>query len=874
MAGFPKNSFSLATWLLATSLAAAGAVDFSHDIAPILREHCAACHTGDKKKGGLSMNSRTELMAGGENGKVIEPGKGAESRFIKAILSTDSDEQMPPPDAKQRRVPAEKVALLRAWIEDGVKWEDGFTFRKPAYEPPLKPRNVALPAANGARTNPLDRILDAYLAQHGKPAPQPLDDAAFARRAHLDLVGLLPEPEALAHFLADTAPDKRARLVRSLLARETDYAEHWLTFWNDLLRNDYSRVGFGPGSGAQITKWLYGALLNNKHYDAMVRELIAPPTPDSAGFSTGLAWRGTVSASQVREVQFAQSVSQAFLGINMKCASCHDSFIDRWKLTDAYGLAAIYATAPLKIARCDKATENVAQAAWLFPELGQVKADAPQPERLKQLAALMTHPENGRFTRTIVNRLWHRLMGRGIVHPVDAMQTEPWSADLLDFLAADFSANGCDLKRTLELICTSQAYQSRAVVRQKDDDTGAYVFTGPRAKRMAAEQFLDAVWQITGAQPAATDAPVLRGRPDAQLVKSTQLGALWIWESAEPEEEAAPPKTTEPPGAQPRAKNPKRAAAKTAPAAPRLTEKVAAADTPAAPAAKPVPENAPQKKERTKLVLRKIFTLADAPVKAFGVLGQETAGAQVLVNGTIFQSDKQMIRTRGASVVDFKGTLRKGANEIVVMVDRPPSKQPASGVFFEAHVQMKTGAETIGTDDSWEWSPDLPDAKNKATGPEVKKAKWLAVVPAPEQPRHAALRPAMIEALAHISTPPPPARASLMKCDLLQRALGRPNREQIVSTRPEDITTLEALDLSNGPALAGPLASGAKRLLARKWDSPDALTTWLYTFAVSRPPSQQELAGARELLGPALEAQGVQDLLWAVCMLPEFQLIR
>ena len=74
----------------------------------------------------------------------------------------------------------------------------------------------------------------------------------------------------------------------------------------------------------------------------------------------------------------------------------------------------------------------------------------------------MTHPENGRFTRTIVNRLWHRLMGRGIVHPVDAMQTEPWSADLLDYLAVHLADNGYDLKKTLELIATSQAYQSQA----------------------------------------------------------------------------------------------------------------------------------------------------------------------------------------------------------------------------------------------------------------------------------------------------------------------------------------------------------------------------------------------------------------------------
>ncbi|MEO6741437.1 MAG: c-type cytochrome domain-containing protein, partial [Chthoniobacteraceae bacterium] len=217
MAGLPKNSSSFATLILAASAACAGAVDFAHDIVPILREHCAACHTGDKKKGGLSMNSRSDLMAGGENGKAVVAGKSAESMFIKVILSTDSEEQMPPPDAKQKRVPAEKVALLKAWIDDGVKWEDGFTFKKPSYEPPLKPRNVALPAAQGSRTNPLDRILDAYLVQHGKPQPQPLDDAAFARRVHLDLIGLLPEPDALAKFLADTAPDKRARLVRSLL---------------------------------------------------------------------------------------------------------------------------------------------------------------------------------------------------------------------------------------------------------------------------------------------------------------------------------------------------------------------------------------------------------------------------------------------------------------------------------------------------------------------------------------------------------------------------------------------------------------------------------------------------------------------------------
>ena len=257
---FP-NLAPFAVAALAWSPAAARAVDFAHDIVPILREHCAECHTGDKKKGGFSMNSRADVLAGSENGDMVTPGKSAGSRLMEVITTEDKEDRMPPSDAKQARLTPEKAALVRAWIDGGLEWQDGFAFKKAAYEPPLKPRMPELPPIVDGRANPIDRILDAYLAQRNVPRPAPLDDAAFARRVHLDLVGLLPEPEALARFVADTAPDKRARLVQALLAREVDYTEHWLTFWNDLLRNDYARVGFGPTSGAPITRWLYEALL-------------------------------------------------------------------------------------------------------------------------------------------------------------------------------------------------------------------------------------------------------------------------------------------------------------------------------------------------------------------------------------------------------------------------------------------------------------------------------------------------------------------------------------------------------------------------------------------------------------------------------------
>jgi hypothetical protein len=167
-------------FLLASILSARAAVDFSHQIVPILREHCAECHAGDKKKGGFSFNDRKALLEGSENGPVVAAGKAGMSRMIEVILSTDSDEQMPP---KGKRVPADQIALLKAWIDSGIAWEEGFAFKKPAYEPPLKPRSPALPAAVDGRTHPIDRILDAHLAAKKLPAP------CGHRRPHLPAPG-------------------------------------------------------------------------------------------------------------------------------------------------------------------------------------------------------------------------------------------------------------------------------------------------------------------------------------------------------------------------------------------------------------------------------------------------------------------------------------------------------------------------------------------------------------------------------------------------------------------------------------------------------------------------------------------------------------
>ncbi|MGI9471262.1 MAG: DUF1549 domain-containing protein, partial [Rubripirellula sp.] len=515
-----RCSIALALVVLTPSLG--WGIDFAHQVVPILKRHCVKCHGEEEAKGGFSLNDRALFL----ESDAAEPGDPDDSYFLELIASNDPDAQMPPKEMP--RVTAAEQEVLREWVLQGMPWTDGLSFSKRGYTAPLLPRAVSLPGPQGM--HPIDQLLAAYQTANQIEKPGPVSDALFLRRASMDLVGLLPTVQELEDFERDHDPGKRSRLIDALLTRDTAYAEHWITFWNDLLRNDYAGTGFITGGRKQISNWLYRSLINNKPYDEFARELIAPPSAASRGFIDGIKWRGTVSAGQTTEIQFAQSVAQSFLGINLKCASCHDSFIDQWKLSDAYSLAAVYATDSLPIHRCDKPTGDIASPGWLYPELGDVDANAPPAERLQQLSLLMTEPRNGRFSRTIVNRLWAQLMGRGIVHPLDAMHAQPWSEDLLDFLANELVKSNYDLKSVLRLIATSTAYQSRSEIVDEAAGEGTdYRFAGRRARRMSAEQFVDAVWQITGAAPNGFDAPVVRGQVDQETLDKIELHAKWIW---------------------------------------------------------------------------------------------------------------------------------------------------------------------------------------------------------------------------------------------------------------------------------------------------------------------------------------------------------
>src|SRR5262245_10686240 len=117
-------------------------IDFAHDVAPILQKRCAKCHTGTQKKGGLSLNNRQTVLAGGDGGPVVVLKKSGESALIERVLSDDANERMPP---EGERLTVAQIDILRRWIDDGLPWEDGFAFGKMSRQAPLAPRRPPVP---------------------------------------------------------------------------------------------------------------------------------------------------------------------------------------------------------------------------------------------------------------------------------------------------------------------------------------------------------------------------------------------------------------------------------------------------------------------------------------------------------------------------------------------------------------------------------------------------------------------------------------------------------------------------------------------------------------------------------------------------------
>jgi hypothetical protein len=490
----------------ATSPSGEKLVDYDTQIHAIIADHCLTCHSAAVKSGGLSLETYDGIMTGGRNGQAVVPGHGKESLIIEHLTG----EILPQMPMGLDPLSADQIETIRLWIDQGARHTATSAALQTGFIPVLALTAPPIPSSPWKDwTSPVDRFTAAYMVKHGIAEPIVVSDAVFARRAYLDIWGLLPTPDELHEFAADKRPDKRAQLVSMLLADNQKYAENWMSYWNDLLRNDEGISYISETANRKtITPWLFDALQTNKPYNQWVRQLLDPvKSTDPEGFLIGVNWRGTVSASQTPPLQAAQNSAQIFLGVNLKCNSCHDNFVGkRWKLTDSYGLAAYFSDeSKLQLYRCDIAQEGkFVTASFLYPELNR-KPETDSPEDRRAAAAeIFTDPRNGRVPRTLVNRLWQKLMGHAFTADVDDMDEQPWSLELLDWLASDFVANNYDMKHLIAAIITSRAYQLPVLsVPENAPAPREYVFKGPEERRLTAEEFDDAVAAITGDWPVS-----------------------------------------------------------------------------------------------------------------------------------------------------------------------------------------------------------------------------------------------------------------------------------------------------------------------------------------------------------------------------------
>lgn len=491
----PSQGMLLAYQSDSINLSAENQLKLVGQVLAIFAHNCYKCHSSNKQEGKLRLDQKDFVYAGGKNGKVIVFGNPEKSELVRRIsLPKGHKEAMP---GKGNPLKAEEIELIRFWIEKGAPWPANSLQPNLFRVAKMEPRKPEFPKDRGGFDNPIDVWVNSYFNKNKIPWQKPVEDRIYLKRVYLDIIGLLPSPEEMEAFSKDTHPDKKSVLVRKLLNRKEDYTQNWLTFWNDILRNDYSGTGFITNGRYKITDWLYTSLKYNKPYNVFVKELLNP-NEHSKGFISGIQWRGTINASQRVEMQAAQNVSQVLLGLNLKCASCHDSFISDWKLADAYAFANVFSEDRLEINRCDKPTGKYADTKLLWQNFGTIDSTATRAKKLEQMANAMVQPTNGRMYRTLVNRIWKQMMGRGIVEPVDEMDNEPWSQDLLDWLAVDFVEKKYDIKELIYLIATSNIYQaaSSAYPTQNALFTNAYRFSGMTRRRISAEQFSDAVSQV------------------------------------------------------------------------------------------------------------------------------------------------------------------------------------------------------------------------------------------------------------------------------------------------------------------------------------------------------------------------------------------
>ena len=346
-----------------------GLVTFTQHIRPVLVKSCLGCHGGEKTKGGLDLATREDLLKGGTEGAAIVPFSAKDSRLLKLVRHAE-EPHMP---SKADKLSPEVITRLAGWIDDGAPYDSPLLAGKVAkdkskvtdedrkwwaFQPLARPTPPPIGNRQSAIGNPVDRFLLA------KAAPRQLatlaDKRTLIRRAHLDLHGIPPTPEAVDDFLKDTAPDAWPKLLARLLDSPR-YGERWARHWLDVARfaessgfeHDYDRPG-----AFHFRDFVIKALNSDLPFDQFLRWQLAgdefePDNPlalSATGFLGAGVFPTQITANEVERTRYdamddmLSTTGSAFLGLTIGCARCHDHKYDPLPNEDYYRMLATFTT--------------------------------------------------------------------------------------------------------------------------------------------------------------------------------------------------------------------------------------------------------------------------------------------------------------------------------------------------------------------------------------------------------------------------------------------------------------------------------------------------------------------------------------------------
>jgi hypothetical protein len=363
--------------------------------------------------------------------------------------------------------------------------------------------------ANVPENNYIDRNVFAKLNMLSIQPSELCTDQEFIRRACLDICGVLPSAEEANAFLGSKENDKRAKLIDRLLDRP-EYADFWTLKWSDVLRSDRKTIQV---KGTFVYQnWLREQIAKNRPFNQIVSELL---TSTGSTFSNPPANYYRIAADPQN---LAETTAQLFFGIRMQCAKCHNHPFEKWTQDDYYSMAAFFARVKQKkdpsepgaaapnaggeLIYLDRTGEVVQPRSGktMPPKFmgGPVAHLLPGQDRRQVLADWLTSAKNPFFAKSVVNRIWFHLTGRGIVDPVDDFRDSNPSAndELLDALAQDFTSSSFDLKHLIRTIVNSRTYQLSAQANDSNRDDNKY-FSHAVTRLLTAEQLLDAICTVT-----------------------------------------------------------------------------------------------------------------------------------------------------------------------------------------------------------------------------------------------------------------------------------------------------------------------------------------------------------------------------------------